>query len=99
MYNKVVYDWDEAKRESNLKKHGLDFADAFLVYEHPEKITIHSDRKREARAQDLAIVEMAEGMLSLAYALRDQNIRVISFRRASRRERRMYARIKNEQSN
>ena len=98
-YNKVVYDWDEAKREANLKKHGLDFADASLVYEHPEKITIRSDRKNEARAQDLAIVETAEGMLSLAYVLRDQSIRVISFRRASRRERRMYARIKSQQSN
>lgn len=94
-----MYDWDESKREANLKKHGLDFAEAFLVYEHPEKITIRSDRKNEARAQDLAIVEMAEGMLSLAYTVRDQSIRVISFRRASRRERRMYARIKKEQSN
>ena len=25
--------WDEAKRESNLRKHGLDFADAYRVFE------------------------------------------------------------------
>lgn len=92
-----MYEWDEAKREANLRKHGLDFADASLVYEHADKITIRSDRKSELRMQDLAIVRVAEGMLSLVYAPRDQSIRVISFRRASSRERRIYARIKSQQ--
>ena len=31
--------WDEAKRKTNLQKHGLDFADAGLVYNNPNKIT------------------------------------------------------------
>lgn len=29
----AIYEWDEAKRATNLEKHGLDFADAQLVYE------------------------------------------------------------------
>jgi len=33
-----VYEWDEAKREANLRKHRLDFRDAYLVYDHPQKI-------------------------------------------------------------
>ncbi len=27
------FEWDEAKRKSNLKAHGLDFADAELVFD------------------------------------------------------------------
>ena len=30
-----MYEWDEAKREANLRKHGLDFDDADLVFENP----------------------------------------------------------------
>ncbi|MGC2161700.1 MAG: BrnT family toxin [Silvibacterium sp.] len=90
-----MFEWDEEKREANLKKHGLDFTDAYLVYEHPEKITLRSNRHDEVRRQDIAIVEVAGGMLSLAYTRRGENIRVISFRRASRTERRMYDTLKD----
>lgn len=93
-----MYEWDEAKREANLKKHGLDFADASLVYEHPEKLSLRSHRLGEARMQDLAIVEVAGNMLALAYVKRGLHIRIISFRRASRRERRIYAELKGHQS-
>jgi uncharacterized protein (DUF4415 family) len=41
--------WDEAKRKTNLEKHGLDFADADMVYENPRKITFQSPRKWRER--------------------------------------------------
>jgi uncharacterized DUF497 family protein len=37
--------WDEAKRKTNLQKHGLDFVDAGLVYDNPGKITFESPRR------------------------------------------------------
>jgi uncharacterized DUF497 family protein len=85
-----VYEWDEAKREANLRKHRLDFRDAYLVYDHPRKITFRLKRGAEVRFQDVALVEVAGNVLSLVYTLRGQNVRVISFRFASRRERRVY---------
>jgi len=85
-----VYEWDEAKREANLRKHRLDFRDAYLVYDHPRKITFRLQRRAEVRYQDIALVEIAGNVLSLVYTLRGQNVRVISFRFASRRERRVY---------
>jgi uncharacterized DUF497 family protein len=36
----MQYEWDEAKRESNLLKHGLDFFAAHRVYESFGKVTI-----------------------------------------------------------
>ena len=89
-----MYVWDEAKREANIAKHGLDFVDAYLVFENPEKITLQSPQAEEARLVDIALVELAGLVLVLIYVERDQGVRVISFRRASRRERILYDRAK-----
>jgi uncharacterized DUF497 family protein len=72
-----VYEWDEAKREENLKKHGYDFADADLVYESHEKFTISTIRRGEPRLQDIAIVEVSGVILTLVYVVRGYNIRII----------------------
>lgn len=81
--------WDEAKRKTNLEKHGLDFADAGLVYESPSKVTFQSPRKGEARKQDIAMV-VRRKVLTLIYVERGTDIQVISFRVASRVEREVY---------
>jgi hypothetical protein len=85
-----MYEWDEAKREANLRKHRLDFRDAYLVYDHPGKITFQIQKRTELRFMDVALVEIRGNVLSLVYTMRGQNVRVISFRFASRRERRAY---------
>jgi hypothetical protein len=85
-----MYEWDEAKREANLKKHGYDFADADSVYENPNKLTLSEIRQGESRLQDIAIVEAFGVILALVYVVRGYNIRIISFRKASRKERRAY---------
>ncbi|HET8636678.1 MAG TPA: BrnT family toxin [Acidobacteriaceae bacterium] len=82
--------WDEKKRQANLEKHGLDFRRAYLVFNNPNKITFFSPREDERRLVDVAMVELAGRLLSLVYAERGDDIRVISFRVASRRERRAY---------
>ena len=73
-----------------LEKHGLDFADADLVYENPGKITFQSPRKGEARKQDIAMVAARDRVLTLIYVERGTDVQVISFRVASRVEREVY---------
>lgn len=90
--------WDEAKRQANLAKHGLDFADARLVYDDPEKFTILSVRGVESRSLDIAMVEILGVILALVYVERGEDIRVISFRHASRRERRRYEKVRSKQN-
>ena len=89
-----MYEWDEAKREANLKKHGLDFIAAHLVYENPNKLTYRLRTLPETRLLDVALVELHGAVLALVYTMRDGNVRFISFRYASRRERRTYAAAK-----
>jgi uncharacterized protein len=85
-----VYVWDEAKRKSNLKKHGLDFADAFLVYENPDKCTYEASRDDEYRLMDVALAVIKGRLLTLVYSESGDKVRVISFRNASREERKRY---------
>ncbi len=82
--------WDEAKRKTNLEKHGLDFADAYLVFDNPNKITFQSPRKGEARKQDIAMIEIRGRVLTLIYVERGVEVQAISFRVASRVEREVY---------
>jgi uncharacterized DUF497 family protein len=86
----MVYVWDEAKRKANLKKHGLDFKDAFLVYENPDKCTYDASRGDEYRLMDVALAVIRGRLLTLVYTERDDEVRVISFRHASREERKQY---------
>jgi hypothetical protein len=85
-----VFVWDEAKRESNLRKHGLDFRDAHLVYENPDKCTYDSSREGERRWMDIAFAVVKGRLLALVYTERGEDVRVISFRPASREERKQY---------
>ena len=90
----IVY--DEAKRQANLAKHGLDLADAGLVYDAPNKITLCSPRQGESRLMDVAMVEIVGIVLVLVYVERDQDIRAISLRRASKQERKYYASLQQD---
>ncbi len=85
-----MYVWDEAKRKSNLKKHGLDFIDACLVYENSEKCTYDASRGDEYRLMDVALAVVRGRLLTLVYTEQDDEVRLISFRNASRTERRQY---------
>jgi len=90
-----VFVWDEAKRRSNLEKHGLDFSDAHLVYDDPDKLTYDSSRGDEQRSLDLAVAQIRGRLLAVIYTERDGDIRVISFPPASREEREQYEQDKD----
>ncbi|SNT29897.1 hypothetical protein SAMN05421770_10734 [Granulicella rosea] len=85
-----MYVWDEKKRLANLAKHRLDFADAYVVYENPEKITVVTNRNEEQRYADVAVIQVVQTYLTLVYVERGADVRIISFRNASRKERRRY---------
>ena len=85
----TAFGWNEAKRASNLRKHGIDFADAKGVFDGPVFIR-RSDRHGEIRYQVLGIVEGREA--AVACAVEGTLCRIISARRARRDERREYHR-------
>lgn len=83
--------FDPAKDALNIKKHGLSLADAMLVFDAPDKLTLQSPQKGEARLMDIAMVEVAGVVLVLVYLQRGlDEVRAISLRRASKQERTLY---------
>jgi uncharacterized DUF497 family protein len=86
------FTFDPRKDAANVLKHGLSLSDASLVFDAPQKLTLHSPRSGESRLMDLALVELAGVVLVLVYVMREvDEVRAISMRRASKQERKLYA--------
>lgn len=93
----MKFTFDPAKDAANILKHGISLADAPLVFNAPDKLTLETPRGVEQRLMDVALmdvalVELAGVVLVLVYVLRHPNeVRAISLRRASKQERKLYA--------
>jgi len=85
----VEYEWDPKKATSNLRKHGVDFADAALVFEDESAVTIEDDDPDEKRFVTIGMDALAR-ILVVVYAWRGEKIRIISVRNATPGERRKY---------
>lgn len=83
-------EWDDAKRSSNLDKHGLDFVDAVLVLDSPYRLDVDSMRSNELRVQSFAYVFDVLTVLTVVHVERGDVLRIVSFRAASDEERREY---------
>jgi uncharacterized DUF497 family protein len=82
----VRFEWDEAKNRQNRRKHGVDFEVAVLVFDDPNHVS-EQDRfvNGEERWQTTGLVD--ELLLVCCHTWPQEDlIRVISARRASRKE-------------
>ena len=83
-------EWDAKKAASNLRKHGIDFADAALVFEDDLALTrrdLHSHH--EERFVTLGCDPQGR-LVAVAYTWRGERVRLITAREATSRERRQY---------
>ncbi len=83
------YDWDSRKAKSNLAKHGVAFADAVAVFSDESAITIEDEHSGEQRFVTRGMDGLGR-VLVVAYTWREVTIRIISARKATERERRLY---------
>lgn len=82
-------EWDSKKAISNLKKHGIDLADAVTVLEDERAITISEDYPEEERCITIGM-DSFNRILVVVYTWRGTRIRIISARRATAKEKRQY---------
>ena len=86
----MEYIWDPGKASENLRKHGVDFADAVLALEDENALTIEDRDHNEQRFKTLGMGPYAK-VLFVVHAERDEDcIRIISARKADRQEVRQY---------
>lgn len=87
----VDFEWDENKAAANLRKHGVDFADAIGVFDDPLALSMPDEDPREDRSIGLG-TDMLGRLLVVVYTFRGESVRIISARRATPSERAMYLR-------
>jgi uncharacterized DUF497 family protein len=91
-----VFEWDPRKAEANAAKHSVAFDDAVTVFLDPDALDGPDLEHSSAESRFRRLGRAADGqVLMVAYTLRRNGdaeaIRIISARRASRRERAAYA--------
>jgi uncharacterized DUF497 family protein len=79
------FTWDEAKRVANLRKHGLDFADVTEVFAGPT-CTVEDSRLAYGERRFLSYGLLRGLAVSIVHTETGHEIRVISFRKATKRE-------------
>ena len=85
----VAFEWDPKKAAGNTRKHGIRFADAVTVLEDDRAITVQDDSQDEERW--VTVGSDAYGkVLTVVYTWRGDTVRIISARRATRRESQEY---------
>lgn len=77
--------WSERKRSVNLKEHGLDFVDVQVVFEGLT-YTYEDDRFAYGEERLITLGLLAGMPVSIAHTETHDEIRVISFRKATARE-------------
>jgi len=91
----IQYEWDEAKARSNRRKHGVGFEDAMSVFDDPYAFA-EQDRTEDGEPR-WQTIGLAGGvvLLLVAHTVREEAgievIRIVSARRANRKERNRYA--------
>ncbi len=84
----LEYEWDEAKRESNIAKHGVDFV-SISDFDWENASIIVDSRHGEPRL--IAIGPIHKCLHVVVFTARSGRIRIISLRKANRREEKNYA--------
>lgn len=81
----MEFEWNLRKAHSNLKKHGIDFANAVSVLEDERAVTISDEQPDEERFVTIGMDSFGR-ILVLVYTSRRNRIRIIAARKATSKE-------------
>ena len=90
MVAKLPYEWDEAKNEANVVKHGISFDLASLIFDGP--VFSKADNRKDYGESRIISIGSVENIVVLTVVHTDRfgKTRIISARRANRQERKSY---------
>lgn len=79
----MKFEWDESKRVINLQRHGLDFADAWRIFESYRVIFI-DDRFDYGESRLVTIGVLSGRIVTTVYTEDEEITRIISLRKATK---------------
>ncbi len=87
----MYFEWDQSKARKNLAKHRVDFAEAASIFGDSLSITISDPMHSIDEERFVTMGTSAEGrLLVVVHTDRIDTIRIISARKATKRERTVY---------
>jgi uncharacterized DUF497 family protein len=84
-----LFEWDEAKRERNIRDRKIDFIDILPLFEG-EVVEIEDNRFDYGETRIKCFGELNDRVYAVIYTWRGENRRIISARKANAREQRAY---------
>ncbi|MBI5193254.1 MAG: BrnT family toxin [Nitrospirae bacterium] len=85
----MIYEWDEGKRQRTISDRGIDFADADRF--EWDTANILTDDRGDYKEQRFVATGILDGRLYvIAFTMRGETVRIISLRKANKREVRDY---------
>jgi uncharacterized DUF497 family protein len=88
---RLEFEWDDDKDKKNRRKHGVSFDEAKTVFGDPLSSTIHDPLHSDDEDRYVMLGESIRGrLLVVVFTDRDERIRIISARVATRKERKDY---------
>jgi uncharacterized DUF497 family protein len=93
----MEFQWDSKKAKSNLSKHRVSFEEAVLVFSDTLSFTFDDEAHSHAERRYATLGISARGrILVVAHTMRGEQVRIISAREATPRERRWYEKEKKQ---
>jgi hypothetical protein len=87
----IQFEWDPAKAELNLRKHGVAFKDAATVFRDPLGITVFDPDHSEEEDRFITVGFSGDGRLpTVGHTDRGERIRIINARELTQAEREAY---------
>ena len=88
----MKFEWDDKKAERNTLKHGISFEMAAFAFDDPYALMMEDEKHSTHERRQWLIGDSGEKVLIVVFTMRPPrgNIRIVSARRANRRERRLY---------
>ncbi|MBQ6341518.1 MAG: BrnT family toxin [Anaerolineaceae bacterium] len=87
--DETLVEWDDNKNRINIRKHGISFETAALVFADEERIEYY-DKLHSLDEDRYIVLGCVQGILYVVYTMRDEAARIISARMATSRERKIY---------
>jgi uncharacterized protein len=85
----VKFEWDETKRLTNIRKHGIDFADVPAIF-RGDTVTVIDDRFEYDATRFLTLGLLKSRVILVVHTESDDMIRIISARKATAYEEKTY---------
>ena len=85
------FEWNTEKAEKNIRKHGVSFQEALTVFQDVVSLT-YPDSDHSADEDRYLIIGLSSfgNVLVISHTFRNDNIRIISARKATKKERHFY---------